>query len=250
MDLWGACHAELRIGAIGGELLRMVESQQQVATSRLVDDLAEQALVEELIEGSKPPRPHGTERLHYLLATPFRYPPLRYGSRFGHRFEPSLFYGAHRLPTLLAEVAYYRFVFWTGMATPPPSGRLLTQHTAFAARWRTDRGVRLQDPPCTRYEAVLRDPQDYGPTQRLGTALRDAAIGAIEYRSARDPDRGINIGLFVPKALISTAPLRPRPWLCETRAEHVRFASPDAPRVYDLPLTLFTVEGELPRPAP
>jgi hypothetical protein len=72
----------------------MVESQQQIATSSLVDDLAEQALLEELIERSKPPLRSGTERLHYLLATPFRYPPLRHGSRFGGRFEPSLLYGA------------------------------------------------------------------------------------------------------------------------------------------------------------
>jgi hypothetical protein len=149
MDLWPACRETIHIGSLGGELLRMVESQQQIATTSLVDDLAEQALLEELIERSKPPLRPGTERLHDLLATPFRYPPLRHGSRFGTRFEPSLLYGARGLPTLLAEVAYYRFVLWTGMEVPPPSGRLLTQHTQFRASWRSERAVRLQAPPCS-----------------------------------------------------------------------------------------------------
>ena len=102
-DLWAACRDVLRIEPLTGELLRMVESQEQIATLSLVDDLAEQAVLEDLLERAKPPLPVGTDGLHYLLATPFRYPPLRHGSRFGRRFEPGLFYGARRLPTLLAE---------------------------------------------------------------------------------------------------------------------------------------------------
>ncbi|MCC3263614.1 RES family NAD+ phosphorylase, partial [Paenibacillus polymyxa] len=83
-------------------------------------------LLEELIETSKPQLPPSTETLHYLLKTPFRYPPLRWGSRFGRRHEPSLFYAALRLETAMAEAAYYRFVLWEGMASPPPSGRILS----------------------------------------------------------------------------------------------------------------------------
>ena len=175
-DLWAACEDGLRIEPLAGELQRIVESQQQVATLSLVDDLDEQALLEEMLEGAKPPLAYGSQGLHYLLATPFRYPPLRHGSRFGRRLEPSLFYGARRLRTLLAEAAYYRFVFWTGMAAPPPSGRLRTQHSVFRARFRGRRGVRLQQPPCAEHEVVLRDPADYVPTQRLGTALRGAGV--------------------------------------------------------------------------
>ena len=74
---------------------------------------------------------------HYLLATPFRYPPLPYGSRFGSRFEPSLFYGARSASTALAESAYYRFVFWSGMATPPPAP--LTYATQTVPRQGRDR---------------------------------------------------------------------------------------------------------------
>lgn len=57
----------------------------------------------------------GTEASHYLLATPFRYPPLKV---VGTRSEPSLFYGWPETRTVPAEAASYRFVFWSGMATP------------------------------------------------------------------------------------------------------------------------------------
>jgi len=248
-DLWAACRETLRIEPLAGELLRMVESQQQVATLSLVDDLAEQALLEELLEQAKPPLPRGSEGLHYLLATPFRYPPLRHGSRFGRRFEPSLFYGARRLPTLLAEAAYYRFVFWTGMERPPPGGRLRTQHSVFRARFRGERSVRLHRPPCERHERMLRDPADYGPTQRLGSALRGAGIDAFEFISARDAEGGRNLALFHPGALVSRRPAGLSPWLCETTAELVGFTSEAAPDLYRFPLAGFLVDGRLPRPA-
>ena len=84
-----------------------MESQEQVATNRLVATLAEQDLLESMLEASKPPLPKGTARLDYLLATPFRYPPLPHGSRFGGRHEPSLFYAgvtAHYLQAVGATL--------------------------------------------------------------------------------------------------------------------------------------------------
>jgi hypothetical protein len=53
----------------------MVESQEQIATRGYVDTLAEQSVLEELLEESKPAYPDKTTDLHYLLKTPFRYPP-------------------------------------------------------------------------------------------------------------------------------------------------------------------------------
>jgi hypothetical protein len=248
-DLWAACEQRLRSEPLGGDLLRIVESQQQVATLSLVDDLAEQSLLEGLLEGSKPAFRAGSERLHYLLATPFRYPPLRHGSRFGGRSEPSLFYGARRLPTLLAEAAYYRCVFWTGMTLPPPAGRLRTQHSVFRARFRCERGLHLQQPPCDEYRALLRDPGDYRATQALGSALRAAGIDAFEFISARDAAQGLNVALFRPDALISRAPLSLARWLCEIRADQVSFASEAAHELHRFPLKQFLVNGSLPRPA-
>lgn len=248
-DLWPLCRETLRIAPLGGELLRLVESQEQVATSTLVDDLAEQALLEDLLDATKPAVPPQAAGLHYLLSTPFRYPPLRHGSRFGGRFEPSLFYGARVLETVLAEAAYYRFVFWTGMATPPASRRLVTQHALLRARYRGQRGVNLSEPPCAGYAEVLTHPSDYGPTQALGRALREAGVDAFEFSSARDPGRGLNVALFAPTALVSRRPLGLQPWLCETRADQVSFSGDGGRILFGFSIVQFLLDGALPRPA-
>ncbi len=152
-DVWAACSERVTPVTLRGTVLRLVESQEQVATHSLVRTLAEQALLEDLIEASKPQRPGPAIRLHYLLATPFRYPPLPWGSRFGRCFEPSLFYAARTADTVLAESAYYRFVFWSGMAVPP-SAPLDTRHTLFSVAVGTRRGLQLQQAPFEAHSAT------------------------------------------------------------------------------------------------
>ncbi len=250
MDIWQRCVGLQQIRPLRGRLVRLVESQAQVATLQLVDSLAEQALLEELLESSKPPLPDSAEPLHYLLQTPFRYPPLRWGSRFGRVHEPSLFYGALRLETAMAEAAYYRFVLWTGMASPPPSGRIHSEHSSFEARYQTSRGIQLQRPPFASEQTALCHRSDYGASQALGSAMRAAGVEAFEYRSARCPQGGLNVALFVPSALAEKRPRNLLPWLCETTAEHVAFKNaqvPDQPRLF--PLQAFMHEGQLPLPA-
>jgi hypothetical protein len=246
---WSALIAAAKPLRIGGELQRLVESQEQVATVHLVSTLARQELLEEMLESVKPPLASGSEKLHYLLKTPFRYPPLEHGSRFGGPHEPSLFYGSLSTPTVLAEAAYYRFVFWHGMTTPPAE-KITTQHTLFGARYRTERGLKLSEPPFARYKAVLADPAEYRPTQALGSLLREAGIEGVEYVSARDPDSGVNVALFTPSALTG----RRRPtfqdgWLCELTAEQVHFSPKHGKGSYTFPLTTFLVRGRLPEPA-
>jgi hypothetical protein len=231
-----------------GAVHRLVESQEQVATNALVRTLAEQALLEELLETSKPPLPEAAAGLHYLLATPFRYPPLRFGSRFGRRFEPSLFYAARSDDTALAEGAYYRFVFWSGMAVPPPAS-LQTRHTMFTVAIRAERGLQLQAPPFAVHAEILTHRSDYAATQALGTALRQAGFEALEYVSARDPARGINVALFTPAVIAARRPERESEWLCETHAALVRFYNREVNRLLEFPLDTFTVDGSLPTPA-
>ncbi|WP_448682361.1 RES family NAD+ phosphorylase [Pseudomonas nicosulfuronedens] len=246
--LW-AKYADSVVAPIRGRLVRLVESQGQVATLQLVDTLEEQALLEELLETSKPRMPPPAEPLHYLLKTPFRYPPLRWGSRFGRRHEPSLFYGALKLETAMAESAFYRFVLWEGMATPPPSGRILSEHASFEARFQVQKGVRLHLPPFREHETLL-DPQDYSVTQGLGSAMREAGVEAFEYRSARCPQGGINAALFAPSAFTEKRPRNLMPWLCETTSEYVAFKHaqvPDSPRLYRR--EQYLVDGRLPYPA-
>ncbi|MBD3619087.1 MAG: RES family NAD+ phosphorylase [Chromatiales bacterium] len=248
MDLWAACGLEDVIHPIRGEFWRIVESQEQVATARLVDNLAEQGLLEELLEGVKPAPRSGSEHLDYLLMTPFRYPPLRHGSRFGRAYEPSLLYGALAPTTALAECAYYRFVFRAGMATPPP-GPINTRHTLFRAGYATKQGLQLQQAPCERFRATLANPAGYGATQALGSAMRTAGVIAFEYPSARDPEGGDNVALFEPAGLYGRRPRERQEWLCELTAEVVTFLHVPTRKTQVFARAVFEVEGRLPVPA-
>ena len=248
MPDWDSCLAQARPGPLSGLLLRMVESQEQVATNQLVSGLDRQAALEEMLDATKPAYRAGSALLHYLLATPFRYPPLKWGSRFGRRNEPGLFYGSLETSTLLCEAAYYRFVFWSGMAIAP-RGKLDTQHTVFAAEYRADQGLRLQDAPFSACRADLTHPSDYSASQALGTKLRAQGIQVFEFVSARDPAGGINVALFTPVALPRPAPVAQDAWLCETSARRVRFNAVHSRDIHDFPIALFQVEGHLPLPA-
>jgi len=250
-ELWAACAPDLEFTPLRERFYRVVESQEQVATNSLVEDLEEQALLEIMLEETKPRLPPGAEHLHYLLATPFRYPPLRHGSRFGARHDPSLFYGALEKRTAFAETAYYRQVFWHGMSVAP-GGKLVTQHTLFEASCDAPRGLRLEQRPCARFSAQLSNPADYSASQALGSAMREAGTGAFTYLSARDIGGGLNIALFEPEALSSRKPGNPQSWLCETDANAVSFScrySLSGERYFHYPLEQFLVDGKLPHPA-
>jgi len=243
-----ACGATALIQPISGRLWRLVERQEQVATLGYVDSLEEQALLEALLEATKPSAPSGTEGRHDLLRAPFRYPPLPWGSRFGRRHEPGILYGGLDLETTLAEAAYYRFVFYHSMEDPPD--RILrSEHLLFAARYATRRGVRLQDPPCDRHVALLAHPEDYCATQALGSLLRETGVEAFEYPSARNRPEGVCVGLFRADALTSRSPEQPSSWLCEVHEEQVLYKRLDSPEVKAFPLEGCLYRGRLPWPA-
>jgi RES domain len=247
-EIWAACSPRAAPAPLTDDVFRLVESQEQIATNALVRTLAEQALLEDLIEASKPKLPPAANGLHYLLATPFRYPPLPWGSRFGRRFEPSLFYASRNAETALAESAYYRCVFWAGMAVPPPAP-LDTRHTLFAVALDAKRGLRLQEPPFDEYIDALTDRRNYVRTQALGTALREAGVDAIEYLSARDPNAGVNVALFTPAALGAQQPRILDEWLCTTAANAVTYYSRSGGGFREYPRATFLVDGVLPLPA-
>src|SRR5262245_41559728 len=143
-NIWTRCGARGNCRALPVRAWRVVEAQHRIATRRLVDSDAEQQLLEELIDSGKPPLPPEPEyqRLHYLLATPFRYPPLRHGSRFGTRFERGIWYGARAPRTAFAESAYYRLLFLDGTAAE--LGPVMLDLSLFAAQVQTADGVDLQ----------------------------------------------------------------------------------------------------------
>ncbi|ODS58562.1 MAG: hypothetical protein ABS36_03240 [Acidobacteria bacterium SCN 69-37] len=227
---------------------RVVESQHHVSTRKLVDSLEEQAVLEQLIETAKPPDPRAG-RLHVLLSTPFRYPPLPHGSRFGTRRERSLWYGADELRTAFAELAYYRLVFLEG--TRAVLDGVATWHTAFTVRARTDRGLDLTTGPFRPHRQILASPTDYAATQALGQVMRERAVEAFRYPSARDRQGGVNIGIFTPAVFGAARPRDLEAWHCtatRSRVECVRRDFFDA-IAFTFPREDFLVDGRLPTPA-
>ncbi len=227
---------------------RVVESQHHVSTRKLVDSIEEQALLEQLIETAKPPDSH-SGRLHVLLSTPFRYPPLPHGSRFGRRHERSLWYGSEDRRTAFAELAYYRLVFLDG--TRADLDGVATWHTAFTVRARTERGVDLTAAPFDAYRKTIASPTDYTATQALGLAMREASVDAFRYPSARDRQGGVNVGLFTPAVFGAARPRELETWHCTAttrRIECVRRDFFDA-TVFTFPREDFLVDGRLPAPA-
>lgn len=232
-----------------GTLQRMVESQAQTVTLSLVDNLAEHDLLESLLESSKPKLTPELERLDYLLRSPWRYPPLRWGSRFGRSQEPSLFYGALSAQALFAETAYYRLVFLDGPRAAFKD-RVISQHTLFEARFNTDQGFNLTDAPFTEHRTTLTHPSEYAACQNLGQALRERGCEAFVYRSARvadDIDQGNNVALLQPTALQSKKHGNPQPVLCESTRALVLLRHSD--QVWRFERSQFTVAGVLPQPA-
>ncbi len=229
-----------------GRAQRLVESQEVTATLQLCDSLAEQDLLEQLIEQAKPTAVADTAHLHYLLATPFRYPPLRHGSRFGRRDQRSILYASRQVQTCMAEVAYYRLLWWHDMAEPPPNA-IQSAHTLFELSYRSDQGIDLSGYAHERYRQALADPAFYRDTQALGSRIRESGADVLVYPSARCPNGGRNVAIFSPAALHSTQPELPRAVLCHTRAEVVFFAMQN--QRSEFPLSLFLVDRRLPRPA-
>ena len=107
LNIWTQCEGPKHLEELKTDAWRVVEDQHLISSNKYTDGAADQELLERLIETAKPPLPQGKgfTGLHYLLFTPFRYPPLRYGSRFGKHTERGLWYGALSESTALAEKA-------------------------------------------------------------------------------------------------------------------------------------------------
>lgn len=173
---WSACsHHEL-------ELWRGVEAQHVAATMRLVDTLDEQALLEELLENSKPALdPQLRRELDYLAFSPFRYT-SPHPSRFRRAGEPGIWYGAESVETTCTELAYWGLVFVMD-SDGLRDETLLTSFTVFPADV-AGSGPNLMEPPWSANEVLWRG-QDYTPCQALADEARTRGAELIRYWSAR-----------------------------------------------------------------
>lgn len=184
---------------------RAIEAQHRNATMSLVHgNVADQELLEQILEDAKPVLPDDAKGLHWLLATPFRYrPPPPSGSRFRRRTDPGVFYGAEDRATSCAEAGYWRLRVWLdseGLSALPAAVPV----TLFKFNAATGAAIDLTRPPLDKDRALWTDPADYRATQAIAESARTAAVDVIRYESVRNPG-----GYCL--ALLSPAPFKNAP---------------------------------------
>ena len=202
---------------------------------KLVDTLAEQSLLESIVDASKPSVPPECDRLHYLLSTPFRYgAPYPSGSRFRRAgLTAGVFYASRTPATAVAETAFHRLLFFADApATPWPSGA--GDYTAFSVRFRARAGLDLTAAPLDGDRARWTNPTDYTPCQAFADTAREADVDVLRYSSARDRS-GVNIALLGCGAFAVRAPIERQTWRIGLNAHGVRAVCdfPDARLEFD-----------------
>ncbi len=193
MNLWALCDSSRHIKSIHVEPWRIVEAQHVSSSRDLVDSFAEHDILEALLDSAKP---QIKKEKNYLIFTPFRYPPLRHGSRFGRTFERSLWYGSLEIETAFAEVAYYQLLFHKD--TSANLGYIELFLTAFNALIDASGGLDLTEFPFSEYREQISAKTTYEHSQPLGSEMRKANVGAFIFYSARALQSGKNVAAFTP----------------------------------------------------
>ena len=233
--IWTRVALSSEFRRLDGSCWRLVEAQHRVSTLKLTDTLAEQSLLEGLIEETKPAIAPDCRDLDFLLATPFRYGAIYpTGSRFRRAGRTLGFYYAAEHPaTAVAEMAFYRLLFFAeSPATPWPSDA--AEYTAFSAAVSTVRLLDLMSEPPAQDGVLWTDITDYGPCQAFADAARAADADAIRYHSDRAPDRGANLAILICRAFARPAPVDRQTWrirlsssgvqaLCESPRQGLEF---------------------------
>lgn len=194
----------------GLTLWRIVEAQHRVSTMRLVDTLEEQKILEDLLDSAKPALPAYAYRFHWLLFTPFRYPPLPQGSRFRGPNDPGVFYAAETLGTACAEIGFWRWHFL--MESPALDVIEAAPQTAFKVQTEAPT-VDLRRAPFNAEQAYWEDPHDYRRCQEFARVARNAEVQVIRYASVRDPRRGGCAAVLSLGAFTAPRPLASQTWL-------------------------------------
>ncbi len=201
---------------------RLVEDQWKSATMRITDSLVEQALLEDILEETKPPLPAEAEGFHFLISTPFRYSPYPHGSRFRRAGQPEgVFYGSEAPSTAVAETAFYRLLFFLeSPATEFPQKPVI--YTAFSVPVSSAATIDLTSAPFERDAERWSDPTDYSSCQSLADAARKVGIEIIRYRSVRDAQQGINVAVLALSGFKKQEPVNHQTWHIFLRPEKIQ----------------------------
>jgi hypothetical protein len=235
-SIWTPDALSSEVQPLSGAGWRLVEAQHRISTLKLVDTVEEQAILEEQIQATKPPLPVGAERLHYLLSTPFRYgAPYPKGSRFRRAgLTEGVFYAAEQVPTAVAEMVFYRLLFYAeSPETPWPVNP--AEYTAFSVVYGTAKAIDLSAGELAKDKAQWTHLTDYGACQALADAARAATVEVIRYQSVRDPKRGLNLALLTAEVFTQTEPVNQQTW-------HIRLSATGAQAVCESPTAGITFD--------
>ncbi len=233
-------NSKTRLSNYRGDAWRVVESQEDAATLGIVDSLAEQDLLETMLDNAKPAYRVGTEQMHYLLKTAFRYPPLKFGSRFGTQLMPSYFYASEQFETALCETSYYRFLFLEHMQSAYLAP-IRSEYSLFRVTIGSNSCLDLTSAKYKKIQTELIDPQSFTYSHKVGQWAMDrkTPVEIIRFYSARKA-KAKNVAIAEPKAIRSKQPRELRTWLCLTRwdmdnpnSSSVSFRSRESAEVYE-----------------
>lgn len=214
---------------------------------KLTDNSAEQALLEQILEETKPRLPDECAHLHYLLSTPFRYRPYPAGSRFRRAgMTPGVWYGAEAIETAVAEVAFYRCLFYLeSPATPFPDDA--SEFTAIQAELRASLSLDLTRPPFDASAGAWENPTNYQHCQTMAEQARDAGITLIRYRSVRDPLAGAAVAVMSCRVFARHEPssAQRRTWRLRISRVGVQALQEYPPLRLDFPADVFNADSRL-----
>lgn len=260
MFAYAAAEAVLDMQPTRGRVYRLIANMEPLASLSYVDDLAEQLLLERMLEQVKPPLPEAAEPLHPVLRAAFRYPGLPQGNRLSRAHEPGVYYGGSTGELALADAAYARLLFMHSIAANTlPDMPIRSEHRLVLASYRAERGVRLSAadiagwyPPMGEVAAAEAQPLmtrlrrqgvevvEYQTRTPLGSSAVGAAgvgwagagsvgvscsVGVSSASASSGPVRQCKaVALLSPAALVNTVPQVSDHWLCEARPGEVVFS--------------------------
>jgi len=206
------------LSSISKTVYRCIESSKKIASMAVVDTLEEQFLLEEMVDSTKPPAepPNGYD---YLIRTPFRYPPLRHGSRFGTISDPSFFYASGSINTCFSECAYYRHLFITDNDAEL-GNQVISYHVVFTVKLHASNMVDLTASCYDEFQHKLKDSKDYSFTQRVGEYVDEfLGAGVIKFNSARAD--GVNYAVSDINCIKSKKPIKREQFTCISSAKEI-----------------------------
>ena len=209
---WTPAELSSNLISLKGECWRLVEAQHIVSTMKLTDTTEEQDILEELIEKTKPKIPAACKGLSYLFSAAFRYSPYPDSSRFRRTGSvEGVYYAAENVDTAVAEMAFYRVLFFAeSPKTPWPANP--TEYSAFSAAYATTKAVDLTTSPMNAQANTWKHLTDYAPCQDLADAARAASADVIRYSSVRDPRNGNALALLECSVFTNANPVKMQTW--------------------------------------